>query len=62
MSVLEIKNCRAKCIDRDNPAEVVLHEVEFDLKDSGDWGHKVVQVMATDPMDAINYIRKVYTL
>jgi hypothetical protein len=40
--------------------EVVAHEVEFDAKDSGVWSHHVVQVMATDPMDAIKYIKKEY--
>lgn len=57
----QIKNCMAKCIDKDNPASVVVHEVEFDLKEAGVWNHYVRQVMATDPMDAINYIRKVHS-
>ena len=56
----EIKNLMAKCIERGD-APVVLHEVSFDLKESGVWVHHTNRVMATDPMDAINYIRKVYS-
>jgi hypothetical protein len=54
---MEYKNLTAKCLERDNPDEVVLHEVEFDRKESGAWTHHVVQIMATDPQDAINAIR-----
>lgn len=47
----------ARCLDRESIDEVVLHEVEFDRKESGAWTHHVVQIMATDPQDAINAIR-----
>ena len=55
---MEHRNMRAKCVDRDNPDDVVLHEVSFDRKESGgDWVSHVVRIMATDPQDAINAIR-----
>jgi hypothetical protein len=57
MSIVEFKNMRGKCLDKDSFDEVVLHEVEFDRKDSGVWEHHVVQIMATDPMDAINAVK-----
>jgi hypothetical protein len=38
-------------------ADVVLHEVSYEVKDSGVWVSKTTQVRATDPMDAINYIK-----
>ena len=56
MSMQELKNVRARCIDRNNPEDVVLHEVTFDLRDSGVWQSMSVEVMATDPTDAIKYI------
>lgn len=55
----EYRNMQAKCIDKDNPDEVVLHEVMFDRKDSGVWTSHVVRIMATDPQDAINAIRMI---
>ena len=59
MSQTEIKNVRAKCIDMNNPAEIVLHEVYFDIKESGDdWKRHSVQIMATDPLDAIAAVRQ----
>jgi hypothetical protein len=60
MSVQELKNIRARCIDRNNPEDVVLHEVTFDLRDSGVWQPMITQVMATDPMDAIKYVTNTY--
>ena len=60
MSVQELKNMRAKCLDRNNQENVVLHEVTFDLRDSGVWQPMSMQVMATDPMDAIKYVTNTY--
>ena len=57
MSTTEYKNMKAKCVEMDNPDAVVLHEVEFDRKESGAWTSHVVRIMATDPQDAINAIR-----
>jgi len=57
MSTTEYKNMTARCLDKESIEEVALHEVEFDRKDSGVWEHLVIEVMATDPMDAINAVR-----
>ena len=55
----EYQNITAKCIDRDNPADEVMHEVSYDCKDpDGNWiGRVVTKIMATDPMDAIKRVR-----
>jgi len=54
----EYKNMAAKCIDRNSPDDVVLHEVYFDRKEpDGNWTNQVVRVMATDPMNAIKQVR-----
>jgi hypothetical protein len=51
----EYRNMKAKCIDRDSADELVVHEVTYDRKDpDGNWTSHVVQLMATDPMDAID--------
>ncbi len=60
MSVQELKNIQAKCLDRNNPESVVLHEVTFDMRDSGVWQPMAVKVMATDPSSAIQYIINTY--
>jgi hypothetical protein len=60
MSIQELKNIRARCIDSNNPEDVVLHEVTFDLRDSGVWQPMLVEVMATDPSDAIKYVVNQY--
>lgn len=61
MSTTQLRNLKARCLDRDNPSNIVLHEVSFELTESGDdFKPHVMQVMATDPMDAINHVRKVY--
>lgn len=57
---MEIRNVSAKCIDMNNPSAMVLHKVDYEYKDSGVWVGKTVQVMATDPMDAIKYVRGGY--
>ena len=58
MSTTEIRNIFARCIDKESIEEVALHEVNFEIKESGsDWKPHVMQVMAKDPMDAINYVR-----
>jgi hypothetical protein len=49
----EIKNVNARCLDMASDRDVVLHEVSYEIKDSGVWVAKTTQVMATDPMDAI---------
>ena len=58
MSMTEIRNIKARCLDMDSNADVVLHEVSYELKDSGVWLNKTVQVRATDPIDAINYVNR----
>ena len=60
MSTVEVKNMKAKCLDRSSQENVVLHEVTFDLRDSGVWQPMSMQVMATDPMDAIKYVTNTY--
>jgi hypothetical protein len=61
MSMTEVKNLRARCLDMESIEEVALHEVEFDIKESGgDFKPSVVQVMAKDPIDAIDYVRREY--
>ena len=61
MSATELKNVTARCIDRESIEEFALHEVEFEIKESGDdFKPHVVQIMAKDPMDAIEYIRREY--
>jgi len=59
MSTTELKNLCARCIDKESIEDIALHEVKFEIKESGgDWKPHVVQVMATDPMNAIDYIRR----
>jgi len=61
MSATEIKNMIARCLDKKSVEEIVLHEVEFEIKESGgDFKLHVVQVMAKDPIDAIDYVRREY--
>jgi len=55
--MMEYKNMKAKCLDKRSDDPVVLHQVEFDRKESGVWEHLVVEIMATDPIDAINAVR-----
>ena len=58
MSTTEYKNMTAKCVDKKNTNEVVLHEVYFDRKElAGTWSSHTVRIMATDPMDAIKKVR-----
>ena len=52
------KNMSAKCIDRNNPCDMVLHEVSYERKDpEGNWTAHVEQIMATDPMHAIKTVQ-----
>lgn len=61
MSQTEIKNLTARCVDKESIEELALHEVAFEIKESGaDFKPHVVQIMAKDPVDAIDYIRKEY--
>ena len=60
MSMIETKNFNARCVEQDDSRSSVLHEVSFDLKESGVWGNKTMRVMATDPIDAINYVRSIH--
>lgn len=57
MSTTQIRNLTARCLDRDNPSDIVLHEVKYELQESGAWVDMTTQVMATDPMDAINVVK-----
>jgi hypothetical protein len=54
----EFRSMRAKCLDMDSNADVVLHEVSYEIKDSEVWIAKTTQLMATDPQDAIESVRK----
>jgi hypothetical protein len=56
---MELRNIKARCVELNDTAPIVLHEVSYEVKDSGVWVSKVMDVMATDPMDAIAYLRKV---
>jgi hypothetical protein len=59
MSQTQTKNFRAKCLDLKNPDEVVLHLVEFEISESGgEFKPHQVEVMAQDPMDAIDAVRR----
>lgn len=58
MSVL--RNLSARCLDINSDRPVVPHKVDFEYNDSGVWVAKSENVMATDPQDAIGYIRKIY--
>lgn len=58
MSMTEVRNMTARCLDTASNAALVLHEVGYELKDSGGWIDKTVQLLATDPIDAINAVRK----
>jgi hypothetical protein len=61
MSTAEIRNVRARCLDTESVEEVALHEVEFEIKESGDdFKPHSVQIMAIDPIDAIAYVRREY--
>ena len=56
---MEIKNLYARCIDKESIEEFALHEVEFDRKGkNGDWTNYVIHIMAKDPVDAINEMRR----
>jgi len=56
---MEIKNLYARCIDKESIEEFALHEVEFEVKESsGNWTNHVIQIMAKDPVDAINEMRR----
>ena len=57
---MNIKNVTGRCVDKNSPRDSVMHEVEFDLETPDGWEHKVVQLMALDPMDAIKSILKEY--
>jgi hypothetical protein len=58
MSTTEIRNLTSRCLDRESIDEIVLHEVNFEIKESGgDWHPHRIEVMAKDPMDAINHVR-----
>ena len=56
----ELRNISAKCLDIDSDRTMVLHKVDYEYKDSGVWLSKSVQVLATDPMDAIKYVKGGY--
>jgi hypothetical protein len=60
MSMIELKNMSAKCVEQDDTKTYVMHRVEYDLKEDGVWVGKTTFVRATDPMDAIKYVRGGY--
>lgn len=54
-----IRNISAKCIDRNNPSDYVMHQVTYESQnDSGEWVSTTTELMATDPMDAIETIKR----
>lgn len=53
----EYRGMTARCIDMSSNNNVVLHEVHYEIKESGVWVAKTEQLMATDPMDAIESVR-----
>lgn len=62
MSTTQVKNYMARCIDMSSDEELVAHEVEFDRQESGGlWTHHTVRVLATNPLDAINAIKRIHT-
>lgn len=59
MSATEVRNLTARCIDKESIEELALHEVKFEIKESGDdFKPHAMQIMAKDPMDAIEYVRR----
>lgn len=60
MSMTEVRSFEARCIEPSSEKVYELHEVKYQVKDSGVWLNKTVQVLALDPMDAINYVRGGY--
>jgi hypothetical protein len=59
MITTEVKNFICECMDKQSRDAVVLYRVEFEIKESGgNWIEHSVEVMATDPIDAINHVRK----
>ena len=56
MSMNEIRNITARCVDKSSNDEIVLHQVSYEYKDSGVWVSKTVSMYATDPQDAINTV------
>ena len=50
---METKNLMAKCLDRNNPDNMVLHEVSYEQFVDKTWQPKTITLMATDPMQAI---------
>ena len=47
------RNIRSKCIDRNSNDEFVLHEVNYEEKENDNWVAKTIQLMASDPQNAI---------
>jgi hypothetical protein len=55
---IEYRNMKARCIDRTSDDDLVVHEVTYDRKDpDGNWTSHVTQILATDPMHAIERMR-----
>lgn len=57
MSMTQVRNLTARCLDRDNPSDKVLHEVRYELLTADGWADESMAIMATDPMDAINAVK-----
>jgi hypothetical protein len=58
MSQVECRNFKARCLDMETNAEIVEHEVTYEVKDSGVWIAKTVRMMATDPFHAVETVRR----
>lgn len=54
---MELRNIRARCIDRNSNDDVVLHEVNYEAMENNNWIAKTIQLMATDPQNAIEKFR-----
>jgi len=50
-----MKNLMARCIERDDCKELVLHEVTYEDENNK---KVIVKVLASDPMDAIKQVQR----
>ena len=58
MSMTEFRSFEARCIEPSSDKVYELHEVKYQVKDSGVWVNKTTQVLALDPVDAIKYVKQ----
>lgn len=60
MSMVEFRSMIARCVEPSSDRVYELHEVSYQVKESGVWVSKTTQVRALDPMDAIKYVKGGY--